>query len=91
MTRKKAIKIIMAVTQNGDRRWANYAFDAAKRFIARNPSNADCCFRVLCYIQNTSIQGGFDIMSFRAFLIARLLRRRYGPILGGTLVDPAGK
>lgn len=58
MTRKKAIKIIMAVTQNGDRRWANYAFDAAKRFIARNPSNADCCFRVLCYIQNTSIQGG---------------------------------
>lgn len=33
MTRKKAIKIIMAVTQNGDRRWANYAFDAAKGLL----------------------------------------------------------
>lgn len=35
MTRKKAIKIIMAVTQNGDRRWANYAFDAAKKVYCR--------------------------------------------------------
>lgn len=40
MTRKKAIKTIMAVTTHGDKRAADNTFDAVKKHLAGNPSNA---------------------------------------------------
>lgn len=48
MTRKRAIKIIMAATCCGNRRWAEDVFAYAKRHIIGNPSNADVCYRVMC-------------------------------------------
>lgn len=65
MTRKKAIKIIMAVTHCGNRRWVNDAFNTVKKHIAGNPNNVDVCFRVLCYICNSGPRVGFDMPSCR--------------------------
>lgn len=52
MTRKKAIKTIMAVTTHGDKRAADNTFDAVKKHLAGNPSNATVLYRTLILINN---------------------------------------
>lgn len=91
MTRKKAIKIIMAVTHCGNRRWVNDAFNTVKKHIAGNPNNVDVCFRVLCYICNSGPRVGFDMTSIMAYRWSCVLFRLYGPNIGGTLVDDVEK
>lgn len=48
MTKKRAIKIIMAATCCGNRRWAEDMFMDAKSKIAGKPRNVDVCYRVIC-------------------------------------------
>ena len=52
MTKKRAIKIIMAATCCGNRRWAEDMFMDAKSKIAGKPRNVDVCYRVICCIYN---------------------------------------
>lgn len=46
MTKKKAIKTIMAVTHYGNRSWANKLFDYVKKQMVENSSNVDICNRI---------------------------------------------
>lgn len=87
ITKKRAIKIIMAATCCGDRHWAGDVFAYAKRQLAGNPSNADACYRVMCYIYNVTNYPVFDTTALRAHSIAMRLRGLYGPNVGGTLID----
>ncbi|WP_455501885.1 hypothetical protein [Gemmiger sp.] len=90
MTRKKAIKIIMAVTGCGNRHWVGDVFAIAKRNLAGTPSNADVCYRVMCYLCN--VGGGpifFDTTTLRAHLIAAYLKSLYGDNVGGVLIGKA--
>lgn len=94
MTRKKAIKTIMSVTGHGDKRAASDTFDMVKKCIVGNPSNADVCFRVLALIYNRASadpEPCFYTLGTiaRAWLLAKLLRYRYGTGIGGTLIGDA--
>lgn len=94
MTRKRAIKIIMAVTGHGDKRAASNTFDMVKKCIVGNPSNADVCYRTLAPIYNkASADPEPCFYTFRtiarAWLLAKLLRDRYGTGIGGTLIGDA--
>lgn len=89
MTRKRAIKIIMAATCCGNRRWAEDVFAYAKRHIIGNPSNADVCYRVMCYIYNTTnkSRAHYDENTMRSHSIAMRLREHYGVDVGGVVVQ----
>lgn len=94
MTRKKAIKTIMAVTTHGDKRAADNTFDAVKKHLAGNPSNATVLYRTLILINNRASADPkpcfytFKTIA-RAWLFAELLRDRYGTGIGGTLIGDA--
>ena len=60
MTKKRAIKIIMAATCCGNRRWAEDMFVDAKSKIAGKPRNADVCYRVICCIYNISSRPEYE-------------------------------
>lgn len=78
MTREKAIKTIMAVTGDGNRRWANHIFNVVKEGVGGNPRNVDCCLFVLHQIEIAGCLGGaFYCASVKACLIAAQVCRRY--------------
>lgn len=88
MTKKRAIKIIMAATCCGNRRWAEDMFTNVKRKIAGKPRNTDVCYRVICYIFNTGYRPEYEkSTSLMARSIVARLRELYGPGLGGKLID----
>ena len=92
MTRKKAIKTIMSVTCHGDKRAANNTFDAVKKHNAGNPSNVTVLYRKLVLIYNRASadpEPGFYTFKTiaRAGVFADNLRFRYGPAVGGTLIE----
>ncbi len=92
MTKKRAIKIIMATTCCGNRRWAEDMFTNVKSKIAGKPRNTDVCYRVICYIFNTSYSAEYaKSTSLMAWSIAARLRELYGPGLGGKLIDDLEK
>lgn len=92
MTKKRAIKIIMAATCCGNRRWAEDMFTDAKSKIAGKPRNADVCYRVICLIYNISCSAEYEkSTSLRAWSIAARLKELYGPGLGGKLIDDLEK
>ncbi len=92
MTKKRAIKIIMAATCCGNRRWAEDMFTNVKSKIAGKPRNTDVCYRVICYIFNTSYSAEYaKSTSLMAWSIAARLRELYGPGLGGKLIDDLEK
>ena len=94
MTRKKAIKTIMAVTHHGDKRAASVTFDAVKKHLAGNPSNATILYRTLILIYNRARRDPepsfytFTVI-VRAGAYAKLLSIKYGPNMRGTLIDDA--
>lgn len=49
MTRKKAIKTIMAVTTHGDKRAADNTFDAVKKHLAGTPPATLLFFTALSF------------------------------------------
>ena len=88
MKKKRAIKIIMAATCCGNRRWAEDMFVYAKSKIAGKPRNVDVCYRVICCIYNISCGPVHEkSTSLKAWSIAALLREQYGLGLGGKLID----
>ena len=89
MTKKRAIKIIMAATCCGNRRWAGDMFAYAKRHIIGNPSNADVCYRVMCYIYNTTnkSRAHYDENTMQSHSIAMRLRELYGVDVGGVVIQ----
>lgn len=89
MPRKRAIKIIMAATCCGNRRWAGDAFAYVKRHIIGNPSNADVCYRVMCYIYNTTnkSRAHYDENTMRSHSIAMRLKELYGVDVGGVVIQ----
>ena len=94
MTRKKAIKTIMAVTHHGDKRAASVTFDAVKKHLAGNPSNADVLFRTLLLIYNRASadpEPGFYTFATitRAWVYAKNLQINYGSNVGGKLIEKA--
>lgn len=92
MTKKRAIKIIMAATCCGNRRWAEDMFVDAKSKIAGKPRNADVCYRVICCIYNISCEPEYEkSTSLMAWSIVARLRELYGPGLGGKLIDDLEK
>jgi hypothetical protein len=86
---KEGNKIIMAATCCGNRRWAEDVFAYAKRHIIGNPSNADVCYRVMCYIYNTTnkSRAHYDENTMRSHSIAMRLRELYGVDVGGVVVQ----
>lgn len=87
MTKKRAIKIIMAATCCGNRRWAEDMFMYAKSKIAGKPRNVDACYRVICCIYNTSSRPEYKkSTSLMAHSIAMQLKDLYGPGVGGKLL-----
>lgn len=60
MTKKRAIKIIMAATCCGNRSWAEDMFMDAKSKIAGKPRNVDVCYRVICCIYNISCEPEYE-------------------------------
>ncbi len=88
MTKKRAIKIIMAATCCGNRRWASELFAETKKSIDGFPSNADVCYRVMCYIYNITNKGPafYDPDTMRSQSIKMQLRELYGMGVGGILV-----
>lgn len=94
MTRKKAIKTIMAVTTHGDKRAAGNTFDAVKKHLAGNPSNATVLYRTLILINNRASRDPepsfytFTVI-MRASIYAKLMRDHYGPGVGGKLIGDA--
>ena len=89
MTRKKAIKTIMAVTHHGNRSWANKLFDYVKKQMVENSNNVDVCYRALCMIYNTSMSEPSPqnaIGGLRAWLMGKRFRDRYGIYIGGKLL-----
>lgn len=89
MTKKRAIKIIMAATCCGNRRWASELFAEAKKSIDGFPSNADACYRVMCYIYNITNKGTayHDPDTMRSHSTAMRLRELYGVDVGGVVVQ----
>ena len=88
MTKKRAIKIIMAATCCGNRRWAEDMFTNVKSKIAGKPRNTDVCYRVICYIFNTGYRPEYKkSTSLMAHSIEMQLWGLYGPGLGGKLID----
>lgn len=88
MTKKRAIKIIMAATCCGNRHWAEDMFMYAKSKIAGKPRNVDVCYRVICCIYNISCGPEYEkSTSLMASSIVARLRELYGPGLGGKLID----
>ena len=77
MTKKRAIKIIMAATCCGNRRWAEDMFVDAKSKIAGKPRNSRPE-----YEKSTSLM---------AHSIATQLKDLYGPGVGGKLIDDLEK
>lgn len=89
MTKKRAIKIIMAATCCGNRRWAVDVFAYAKQHIIGNSSNADVCYRVMCYIYNTTNKSRehYDENTMRSHSIAMRLKELYGVDVGGVVIQ----
>lgn len=88
MTKKRAIKIIMAATCCGNRRWEEDVFTNVKSKIAGKPRNTDVCYRVICYIFNTGYRPEYEkSTSLMARSIVARLRELYGPGIGGKLID----
>lgn len=87
MTKKRAIKIIMAATCRGNRRWASVLFAEEKKRIYGSPSNADVCYRVMCYIYNITNKDPayYDPDTMRSQSIKMQLRELYGMGVGGIL------
>lgn len=90
MTKKKAIKILMAVSGCGNRSDMRYLFEGIKNYIAENPSNVDVTYRALCVILNMA-KGGMlpPVAGVRAMRRSMLMRLKYGDNIGGTLIDDA--
>ena len=89
MTRKKAIKTIMAVTHYGNRSWANKLFDYVKKQMVENSSNVNICYRALCMIYNTTMSEPNPqnaIAGLRSWLMGKRFRDRYGKYIGGKLL-----
>lgn len=89
MTKKKAIKTIMAVTHYGNRSWANKLFDYVKKQMVENSSNVDICYRTLCMIYNTTMSEQNPknaIAGLRSWLMGKRFRGRYGKDIGGKLL-----
>lgn len=92
MTKKRAIKIIMAATCCGNRRWASEIFAESKKNIDGFPSNADVCYRVVCLIYNVSCKPEYEAStSLMAHSVALQLRSLYGPGVGGKLIEDLGE
>lgn len=92
MTKKRAIKIIMAATCCGNRSWAEDVFMDAKSKIAGKPRNADVCYRVVCLIYNVSCKPEYEAStSLMAHSVALQLRSLYGPGIGGKLIEDLGE
>ena len=90
--KKRAIKIIMAATCCGNRRWAEDMFVDAKSKIAGKPRNADVCYRVICCIYNISNRPEYEkSTSLMAHSIVTQLKDLYGPGVGGKLIDDLEK
>lgn len=89
MTRKKAIKTIMAVTHYGNRSWANKLFDYVKKQMVENSSNVDICYRTLCMIHNAKMSEPSPqkaVAGLRSWLMGNRFRDRYGKDIGGKLL-----
>ena len=83
MTKKKAIKILMAVSGCGDRSDVNLLFEAMREQMKRrpkgNPSNAEVTRRTLGFIV-WGAQEGFvnPVNGVRAAIRGLLMDRKYG-------------
>ena len=89
MTKKKAIKSIMAVTHHGNRSWANKSFDYVKKQMVQNSSNLDICYRTLCMIYNTTMSEPNPqnaIAGLRSWRMGKRFRDHYGKYIGGKLL-----
>ena len=94
MTRKKAIKTIMAVTTHGDKRAADNTFDAVKNSSVAGVSCKMFLYRTLILINNRASRDPepsfytFTVI-MRASIYAKLMRDHYGPGVGGKLIGDA--
>lgn len=89
MTKKKAIKMIMAVTHYGNRSWANNLFDYVKKQMVENSSNVNICYRALCMIYNTTMSEPSQqnaVAGLWSWLMGKRFRDRYGKDIGGKLL-----
>lgn len=83
MTKKKAIKMLMAVSGCGNRSDANYLFELMRKQLKKhpkgNPSNAEVTRRVLGFVVWGAKEGVMDsVYGVRAAIHGLCMDRKYG-------------